>query len=90
MAASGSAIRVMSDPKIEIVAADQTRRNAWFRQSGDAKGFRTEAEHSAPGIARRGPSVKGGSDGPAIHSACSVRQNSRTPRDGLPPTRPTN
>ena len=43
MAASGSAIRVTSDPKIEIVAAPQTRTKAWLRQSGEANGLRTEA-----------------------------------------------
>ena len=35
IATSGSAIRVTSDPKIEIVAAVQTRTKAWLRQSGE-------------------------------------------------------
>ncbi len=43
MAASGSAMRVTSDPKIEIVAALQTRTKAWLRQSVEANGLRTEA-----------------------------------------------
>ena len=37
----------MSEPKIEIVAAPQTRRNAAFRQSGEPNGLRTRAEHIA-------------------------------------------
>ncbi len=48
IATRGNAIRVMSDPKIEIVAADQTRMKAWFCQSAEANGLRTMAEHSAP------------------------------------------
>jgi hypothetical protein len=32
---------VISEPKIEIVAADQTLTNAAFDQSGDAKGLLT-------------------------------------------------
>jgi hypothetical protein len=47
MATSGSAILVMSEPKMEMVAAPQTRTKAWLRQSGDANGLRTMAEHSA-------------------------------------------
>ena len=42
MAASGRAIRVTSDPKIEIVAALQTRTKAWLRQSVEANGLRTK------------------------------------------------
>jgi hypothetical protein len=44
----------MSDPKIEMVAALQTRRNAAFRQSGLLNGLRTRAEHIAQvaGLAR--------------------------------------
>ena len=41
MAASGRAIRVMSEPKIETLAAAQTRTNALLRQSGDSNGFDT-------------------------------------------------
>ncbi len=46
MATSGSAIRVTSEPKTETVEAAQTRRNAPLRQSTEAKGLRTTAEHS--------------------------------------------
>ena len=42
IATNGSAIRVISEPKIEMVAADHMRTNALFDQSGDAKGLRTE------------------------------------------------
>ena len=42
IAARGSAMRVTSDPKIEIVAALQTRTKAWLRQSVEANGLRTE------------------------------------------------
>ena len=42
MARSGRAIRVISDPKMEMVAAVQTRTNASLRQSGEAKGLRTD------------------------------------------------
>jgi hypothetical protein len=35
-------MRVISEPKIEIVAADQTRTNALFCQIGELKGLRTE------------------------------------------------
>ena len=42
MAANGSASRVTSDPKIEIVAALQTRTKAWLRQSVEANGLRTD------------------------------------------------
>ena len=49
IAARGSAIRVTSDPKIEIVAAAQTRTKAWLRQSVEANGLRTEG-----GAYRRG------------------------------------
>ena len=41
IATNGKAIPVMSEPKIEIVAADQTLTNAAFDQSRDAKGFLT-------------------------------------------------
>jgi hypothetical protein len=41
-------MRVMSDPKIEIVAADHTRTNAWLRQSGGPNGLRTMAEPTSP------------------------------------------
>ena len=46
IATSGSAMRVMSDPKIEMLAAAQTRTKAWLLQRGEAKGFRTSAQHS--------------------------------------------
>ena len=46
MAASGKAILVTSEPKIEIVAALQTRMKALLFQSGERKGLRTRAEHS--------------------------------------------
>ena len=42
MAANGSAMRVTSDPKIEIVAALQTRTKAWLRQRVEANGLRTD------------------------------------------------
>ena len=42
IATSGRAIRVMSDPKIEMLAAAQTRTKALFCQRGDVKGFRTK------------------------------------------------
>ena len=42
MAASGSAMRVTSDPKIEIVAALHTRTKAWLRQRVEANGLRTD------------------------------------------------
>jgi len=45
MAASGRAIRVTSEPKIEIVAAPQTRTNAEIRQSRERNGLRTRREH---------------------------------------------
>ena len=48
MATNGSAIRVMSDPKIEIVAAVQTRTKAPFRHSWDPKGERTTMEPTWP------------------------------------------
>ena len=41
IATRGNAIRVIRDPKMEIVAALQTRTNASFRQSAEAKGLRT-------------------------------------------------
>ena len=47
MAMIGSANRVMSDPKIDMVAADQTRTKAWLAHSGDEKGLRTTAEHTS-------------------------------------------
>jgi len=47
IAASGRAIRVINEPKIEIVAAPQTRMKAWLRQSGEANGLRTRPEHTA-------------------------------------------
>ena len=46
IATSGSAMRVMSDPKIEMLAAAQTRTKAWLLQRGEANGFRTSAQHS--------------------------------------------
>ena len=46
IATSGSAIRVMSDPKTEIVAADQTRTNAAFARAGNRKGCARSMEHS--------------------------------------------
>ena len=54
MAASGNAIRVTSDPKIEIVAALQTRTKALLCQSGERKGLRTRAEHTRANDARGG------------------------------------
>ena len=54
MASNGSASRVMSDPKMEIVAAVQMRTNARLRQSGERNaelGKRTMAEDSGPGAA---------------------------------------
>ena len=76
MAASGSAIRVMSEPKIETVAAVQTRTKAALRQSGEANGLRTSAEHSgridglpgATGRLRYTPRCLGASE-PAHHPA---------------------
>ena len=62
MATSGRAIRVMSDPKIETVAAVQTRTKAPLRQSGDAKGLRTVGARIADPI---GPSAVGAR--PAVH-----------------------
>ena len=66
---------VMSDPKIEIVAAVQTRTNAWLRQSGDANGLRMTPElyvgavpaavHPVAGRDHR----SGPADDPAVHSA---------------------
>jgi hypothetical protein len=35
-------MRVISDPKIEMLAAAHTRTKAWFCQRGDAKGLRTK------------------------------------------------
>ena len=52
MAASGSAMPVISDPKIEIVAADQTRTNAGLRQSEEAKRVRTVTEHRPTHVGR--------------------------------------
>jgi hypothetical protein len=42
IATSGSATRVISEPKIETLAAAQTRTKAWFCQSGDVNGLRTK------------------------------------------------
>ncbi len=72
MATRGRAIRVISEPKIEMLAAVQTRTKALLLQSGDVKGLRTNAEHTV----RRVP------PDPALHCARSVRQNSRTTRTG--------
>jgi hypothetical protein len=65
MATNGKAIRVMSEPKIEIVAADQTRTNAAFDQSGEANGLRTvrAAYERHPGRPR--PPVDPASNHPA-------------------------
>ena len=61
IATNGSAIRVISEPKIEIVAADHTRTNALFCQSGEANGLRTgRTAYPADRVANR----------PALHSAC--------------------
>jgi hypothetical protein len=43
MATKGSAIRVMSEPKMEIVAAVQTRTKARLRQSGEPNARGTRA-----------------------------------------------
>jgi len=43
MATNGSAIRVMREPKIEMVAADQTRTNAPLRHRGELNGRGTAA-----------------------------------------------
>ena len=92
MAASGSAIRVTSDPKIEIVAAAQTRTKAWLRQSGEANGLRTDGRsidrRIRPVTPGTGTIVSAASrERPAVHSARSVRQNSRTTRPGRAPIR---
>ncbi len=79
--ASGSAIRVTSDPKIEIVAAVQRRMNAWLRQSGEANGLRTDGAAYRARVGRR-------RDHRPRHVAttlrytppASVRQNPRTTR----------
>ena len=47
IAMTGSANRVMSDPKMDTVAADQTRTKAWLDHSGDEKGLRTGAQHTS-------------------------------------------
>ena len=66
IAANGSANRVISEPKIEIDAAVQTRTKDGLRQRADGeRAAHGQAEHSA----RRRP---------AVHSRCPVRQNSRT------------
>ena len=65
-------MRVMSEPKIEMLAAVHTRTKALLLQSGDEKGFRTNAEPTSTSGVRRVPAD------PALHSARSVRQNSRT------------
>ena len=52
MAASGNATLVIREPKMETVAAPQTRTNAELRQSGELNGCGTSAEH----IARRAAS----------------------------------
>jgi hypothetical protein len=54
IAMRGSANRVMSDPKTDTVAADQTRTKAWLAHSGDEKGLRTTAEHTSHGRRRAG------------------------------------
>ena len=72
MAASGSAIRVMSEPKIEIVAADQTRTNAGCARAAR----RTDCARwrSIAGVGR--PSCEALRYTPPA----SVRQNPRTTR----------
>jgi hypothetical protein len=57
IAMTGSANRVMSEPKIDTVAADQTRTKAWFDHSGEAKGFRTTAQHTSAQMRRRRPGI---------------------------------
>ena len=70
IATNGSAIRVISEPKIEIVAADHTRTNALFCQSGEAKGCARGAQPTRPIASQTGLRYT---------SPASVRQNSRTP-----------
>ena len=78
--ANGRAIRVMSEPKIETVAADQTRTKAWFCQSGDANGLRT----MAAAYVASGPSA------PAARPAgpCATLRTPRCVRTRAPPDRP--
>ena len=69
MAARGSAIRVISEPKIETVAAVQTRAKAAFRQSREWNGLRTIAEHTRRRAAADGPRTVDRVR-PALQSAC--------------------
>jgi hypothetical protein len=75
---------VMSEPKIEMLAADQTRTNAGFRQSGEANGLRTTPEHtgarSPKGRPNRTIVREPGREALRYTAIASVRQNSRTTR----------
>ena len=94
MAANGSASRVTSDPKIEIVAALQTRTKAWLRQRVEANGLRTDGAsidgRIRGGVARTGTIVRRPTFEDLRYTPpASVRQNSRTTRPGSPPFRIT-
>ena len=87
MAASGSAIRVMSDPKIEIVAAAPDPDEGLV--APERGGERVAHEGRSIAADGRRTIVRRRSERPAVHSACSVRQNSRTTRAGTAPIRTT-
>jgi signal recognition particle subunit SRP54 len=79
MAASGRAIRVISEPKIETVSAVHTRANAAFCQSVGLNGLRTSAEHTRRSLPRSGRGQR------AAPAACATIRLPRCVRTRAPP-----
>ena len=85
IASSGSAIRVISDPKIDTRRRAQTRTNAWLRQSGEPNGLRTRPRSIRPVaavLARTGPSSG------AFRATLRYTAPPRCVRTRAPPDRP--